>query len=234
MTTALVTGANKGIGRAIADNLARRGHRVLVGARDEERGRQTVKDLRGNGALANFLHIDVADIASVDAAAAFVKETYPDLDLLINNAGIPGYPMHAPGWTFDADTLEQVWRTNFLGPFELVKQLVGLLASNNGTILNVSIPIAPNQQFNAFAYQASKAPLNVMTKSLGLTFEKEDIPVRIMAVAPGGTSTDLNGHIRGPHVKTPKQAADVITGFLFDGHNHNGEILNYDGRTFRV
>jgi len=48
-------------------------------------------------------------------------------------------------------------------------------------------------------------------------------------VTPGGTSTDLNGHIQGPHVKTPQQAADVILGFAFDGQDHNAQVINYDG-----
>ena len=232
MTTALVTGANKGIGRAIAENLGTCGYHVLVGARDDQRGQTAVDELRQQGVQADYLHIDVADTASVDAAAATVRQHYPDLDLLVNNAATPGYPMRAPGWQFEARTLELIWRTNFLGPFELTKQLLDLLAANHGKVLNVSIPIEPQPSFNTFAYQTSKAPLNVMTKSFGMAFAEQGIPVEIMAVTPGGTSTDLNGHIEGPHVKTPAQAAAVIVGFLFDGHHHNGQVINFDGTTY--
>jgi len=232
MTTAFITGANKGIGRAIAENLGARGYQVLIGARDEERGRQAVEELRVMGLDAQFVHIDMSIPASVDEAAAYVSREYGDLELLINNAATPGYPMRAPGWEFEADELELIWRTDFLGPFELIKTLMDVLASNNGRILNVSIPIEPSPGFNTFAYQTSKAPLNVMTKSLGLAFTEKRIPLEIFAVTPGGTSTDLNGHIEGPHVKTPEQAASVIVGFLFDGANHNGQVINYDGRTW--
>ena len=232
MTTALVTGANKGIGRAIAENLGTRGYHVLIGARDEGRGQEAAQALSAKGLSAEFLRIDVSDMDSVDQAARFVSDHYGDLGLLVNNAATPGYPMRAPGWEFEARELERIWRTDFLGPFELIKRLKDVLAANHGRILNVSIPIEPRPEFNTFAYQTSKAPLNVMTKSLGLAFAQENIPVQIMAVTPGGTSTDLNGHIHGPGVKTPEQAAAVIVSFLFDGQDHNGQVINYDGRTY--
>jgi len=232
MTTAFITGANKGIGRAIAENLGARGYQVLIGARDDSRGRQAVEEMRAIGLDAQFVRIDMADLTSVDEAAAYVGKEYGELELLINNAATPGYPMHAPGWHFEASELERIWRTDFLGPFELVTGLMGVLARNRGRILNVSIPIEPTAGFNAFAYQTSKAPLNVMTKSLGLSFAEEGFPIEIFAVTPGGTSTDLNGHISGPHVKTPEQAASVIVGYLFDGRNHNGQVINFDGGTW--
>lgn len=232
MSTVLVTGANKGIGRAIAENLGARGYHVLIGARDEGRGRDAVESLRSQGFSVDLVRVDMADLASVRQAAALVGREHGDLEVLVNNAATPGYPMRAPGWEFDASELERIWRTNFLGPFELVKSLMGVLAANHGKVLNVSIPIEPRPEFNTFAYQTSKAPLNVMTKSFGLAFAQEGIPIEIMAVTPGGTSTDLNGHIHGPGVKTPEQAASVIVGFLFDGADHNGQVINYDGRTY--
>ena len=232
MTTAFITGANKGIGRAIAENLGARGYQVLIGARDEGRGRTAVEELRVMGFDAQFVRIDMSDLTSVDAAAAYISKEYGDLELLINNAATPGYPMRAPGWQFEASELERIWRTDFLGPFELVKELMGVLARNKGRILNVTIPIEPSAGFNTFAYQTSKAPLNIMTKSLGIAFAEEGFPIEIFAVTPGGTSTDLNGHIDGPYVKTPEQAASVIVGYLFDGQPHNGHVINYDGRTW--
>jgi len=232
MTTVFITGGNKGIGRAIAENLGSRGYQILIGARDEGRGRKAVEELRVMGFAAQFVRIDMADLTSVDEAAAYVSKEYGDLELLINNAATPGYPMHAPGWHFEASELERIWHTDFLGPFELVKSLMGVLARNHGRILNVTIPIEPSAGFNAFAYQTSKASLNVMTKSLGLSFAEEGFPIEIFAVTPGGTSTDLNGHISGPHVKTPEQAASVIVSYLFDGQYHNGQVINFDGGTW--
>jgi NAD(P)-dependent dehydrogenase (short-subunit alcohol dehydrogenase family) len=229
MNTVLVTGANKGIGFEIARNIGKRGYHVLVGARNEQRGLAAVEQLRAEGLSADFLQLDVVDLKSIDAAAKLVAEKYPNLNLLVNNAGIPGYPMYAAGWEFDAATLEQTWRTNFLGPFELIKKLLNTLKANHGKILNVSIPIEPMPFFNAFAYQTAKAPLNVMTKSFAMVFEKENIPVEILTVTPGAVSTDLNGHIQGSFVKTPEQAAALIVGFAFDGQKRNGQVINHDG-----
>lgn len=229
MNTALVTGANKGIGLAIAETLGRRGFHVLIGARDEQRGMDAVTALRTQGTVADFVLIDMSELSSVRAAAEFVQREFAGLDLLINNAGTPGYPMRAPGWQFEAEQLERIWRTNFLGPFELIKQLMSTLANNHGKIVNVSIPSDPSPWFNCFAYQTTKTPLNVLTISFGWSFAAEGIPIEILAVTPGGTSTDLNGHIEGPQVKTPQQAADVILGFAFDDQNHNAQVINYDG-----
>jgi len=232
MATVLITGANKGIGRAIAENLGGRGYRVLVGARDDRRGQAAAAALRSQGISAVHVRLDMTDLSSIHQVTEIIREQYPDLDLLVNNAATPGYPMRAPGWEFEAAELERIWRTNFLGPFELIKRLMGVLASNRGTIVNVSIPIEPSPGFNTFAYQTSKAPLNVMTKSFGLAFVQQKIPIKILAVTPGGTSTDLNGHIQGPGVKTVEQAAEVIVGYLFDGRDHNGDVINYDGQTY--
>jgi len=233
MNTVLITGANKGIGFEIAKNLGSRGFHILAGARNEQRGLAAAEQLRAEGFTADFVQMDVADLKSIDAAAKLVTEKYPNLNLLVNNAGIPGYPMYAAGWEFDAATLEQTWRTDFLGPFELIKQLLPTLKASRGKILNVSIPIEPMPFFNAFAYQTAKAPLNVMTKSFAMVFEKENIPIEILTVLPGAVSTDLNGHIQGSfhglYVKTPEEAAALIVGFAFDGQKRNGQVINPDG-----
>jgi len=232
MNTALITGANKGIGFALAKDLGTRGYHILVGARDAKRGDDAVKELRCLGITADLVLIELTDLANVRQAADAVQRDFPEVNLLVNNAATPGYPMRAPAWGFDAEEIERIWRTNFLGHFELIKQLMPTLAANHGKILNVSIPIEPSAVFNCFAYQTSKAPLNVMTKSLGLAFADQGVPIEILAVTPGGTSTDLNGRIAGPGVKTPEQAATAIVKFLFDGQDHNGQVINFDGKVY--
>ncbi|WP_172193707.1 SDR family NAD(P)-dependent oxidoreductase [Saccharibacillus qingshengii] len=225
--TALVTGANKGIGYEIAKRLLEAGFRVLVGARDQERGETAVQALREFGD-AYWISLDVADLASIERAAAVIKEQYADLALLINNAGIPG-DMHKAGWEFEVEELAATHQVNFVGPFALSKALLPLLIANSGTIQNVTIPIEPLPYFNAFAYTTSKAPLNVMTKSWAMGFAKENVPVEIFAVMPGAVSTDLNGRMTGDFVKTPAQAARFIVGFLLDGEKHHGQVINDDG-----
>jgi NAD(P)-dependent dehydrogenase (short-subunit alcohol dehydrogenase family) len=227
MKTALVTGANKGIGFDIAKELLRDGYLVLVGARDNARGLAAVEALRMLGD-AELLLIDVADLDSIHAAVETIKANYPDLALLVNNAGIPG-DMHKVGWEFSPQELLDTHLVDFIGPFELSKGLLPVIIANQGKILNVSIPIEPHPRFNAFAYQTAKAPLNVMTKAWGLSFTQNDVPVEIFAVMPGAVSTDLNGNIQGDFVKTAEQAAKLIVDFTRDGVNHNGHVINFDG-----
>lgn len=225
--TALVTGANKGIGFEIAKHLLQAGYHVLVGARDQERGESAVNALKAFG-QAELLLINMADLQSIDQAINTIKQNYNHLSLLVNNAGIPG-DMHKVGWEFDVEELEATHQVDFIGPFALSKGLLPLLIANKGTIQNISIPIEPLSFFNAFAYQTAKAPLNVMTKSWGMSFEKENIPVEIFAVMPGAVSTDLNGNMTGDFVKTTAQAAEIIVGYVLDDENHNGQVINYDG-----
>lgn len=225
--TALVTGANKGIGYEISKHLLEEGFRVLVGARDQERGEIAVSSLRAFGD-AHLVSLDVADLNSIDCAVTTIKNNYPELSLLVNNAGIPG-DMHQAGWEFSVEDLQATHQVNFIGPFALSKGLLPLLTANKGTIQNISIPSEPLPDFNAFAYATSKAPLNVMTKSWGMSFEKENIPVEIFAVMPGAVSTDLNGRMTGDFVKTSAQAAELIVNFVLDDENHNGQVINYDG-----
>lgn len=157
-----------------------------------------------------------------------ITRNFAELSLLVNNAGIPG-DMHKVGWEFTVEELQSTYEVNFIGPFALSKGLLPTLIANKGIIINISIPIEPLPYFNAFSYTTSKAPLNVMTKSWGMSFEKENIPVEIFAVMPGAVSTDLNGHMTGDFVKTTVQAAELIVDFVLDGENHNGQVINYDG-----
>ena len=181
--TALVTGANKGIGFGIAKALLQQGYRVLVGARDEQRGSAAVEALRAYGD-ATLQLIDVSDLNSIQHAVADITKQESDFSLLVNNAG---------------------------------------------KIVNVSVPIEPNAWWHPLAYQAAKAPLNVMTKDFGLEFTQQELPVEIMAVMPGAVSTDLNNHIQGDFVKTSDEAGELIAGFATDGENHNGQVINFDG-----
>jgi NAD(P)-dependent dehydrogenase (short-subunit alcohol dehydrogenase family) len=88
MTIALVTGANKGIGKEIARQLGRRGGTVLVGARDEGRGRDAAGELTAEGIDARAVRIDVTDQESVEAAAKLIERDHGRLDVLVNNAGV--------------------------------------------------------------------------------------------------------------------------------------------------
>jgi NAD(P)-dependent dehydrogenase (short-subunit alcohol dehydrogenase family) len=223
-----ITGSNKGIGKQIAREMGRNGWSVLIGARDEGRGLEAVRELKSEGIEAGYLNIDLKNRKTISAAADTIRSQHADLAMLVNNAAIPG-DMRKPGYEFTTDELRDVMETNFFGPFELTRQLLPTLESNNGRIVNISIPIGTMDFFNPFAYKTSKAPLNVMTQSLAQNFRQRGKALEIFAVMPGATTTDLNGNSTGEHFKTAEEAGKLIAGIILDGKNHNGEVINENG-----
>src|SRR5665213_3301573 len=111
-TIALVTGANKGIGREISRQLAAKGTLVLMGARDRERGENAVAELRAQGSV-EFIQIDVTSQSSVDRAAAEVERRHGRLDVLVNNAGV-AFDWF-PASELSVDILEKTFETNVFG-----------------------------------------------------------------------------------------------------------------------
>src|SRR5437764_7889328 len=113
----LVTGGNRGIGREMARQLARRGFRVIIGARDTASGRRAADEVRAEGGEATFLELDVSDSASVRAAAAAFAGHADCLDVLVNNAGI--YPDKGVDiLTVSRDQLTRTFQTNTFGAVE--------------------------------------------------------------------------------------------------------------------
>jgi NAD(P)-dependent dehydrogenase (short-subunit alcohol dehydrogenase family) len=136
-TIALVTGANKGIGREISRQLAGKGVRVLLGARDRSRGEKAAAELSGQGLPVEFLQLDVTSQPSVDEAAREVERRCGRLDILVNNAGI------ALDWLPPSElttaALEQTFATNVFGVFRVTKAFLPMLKkSPRGRIVNVS------------------------------------------------------------------------------------------------
>jgi NAD(P)-dependent dehydrogenase (short-subunit alcohol dehydrogenase family) len=223
-----ITGANKGIGRQIAQQMGENGWTILLGARNEDRGLAAARELLGENIEAEYLHIDLQDSETIAAAVHAIESRHADLSMLINNAAIPG-DMRKPGYEFATDELRRVMETNFFGPFELTCHLLPTLEKNNGRIVNITIPIGMRSHFNPFAYKTSKAALNVMAQSLAQNFTEKSKAVEIFSIMPGATTTDLNGNITGGWVKTAEEAGRLIAGFILDGKNHNGELINYNG-----
>jgi len=135
MTSYLVTGSNTGIGRATAEALAAKGGRVILAARSQEKTMPVLQEIRARfpNAEVEFLSIDLADLASVKAAATTVMSSGRPLDVLINNAGLAG----STGRTKDGFQL--TFGTNHLGPFAFTEMLLPLLtAAPQGRIVNVA------------------------------------------------------------------------------------------------
>ena len=208
---ALVTGANKGIGRGAAEQLAALGMTVLIGARDPERGEKAAAALRASGGDVYAITLDVADLSSVQAAAKQVDERFGHLDVLINNAGITGSGQVSPEdahdqipSTVDLDMVRAVFETNVFGVIAVTNAMLPLLRRSSAPrIVNVSshagsltLNSDPDGPFAALlpsaAYSPSKTALNALTVHYANELRKDGILVN--AVAPGYVNTDSNNH----------------------------------------
>ncbi len=210
---ALITGANKGIGKEIARQLGALGMIVLVGARDTQRGEEAAAELKAEGLDAHAVALDVTDPAIIAAAVAKIESDYGRLDVLINNAGIA--LDGGPSTTLELADLRRTYETNVFGVFSVTKAFVPLLQhSEAGRIVNMSSGLGslsqnsdPNWDFAGVkppAYNSSKAALNMLTVIFAA--ELKDFPMKVNAADPGYVATDLNQN-RG--FRTVEQGATV-------------------------
>jgi NAD(P)-dependent dehydrogenase (short-subunit alcohol dehydrogenase family) len=194
MTTTLITGANKGLGREAARRLLAAGHDVWAAARDGARGRDAAGVLG-----ARFVVLDVTDDASVAAAVEAITRAGTGLDVLINNAGIAGG--FTPLAETTAEDLDRIFATNVLGIVRVTQAVLPLLEqSSNPVIVNVSSGLGSLRVTNdpdrfestllGLGYPTSKAAVNMLTSQ----YAKNLPSMRVNAVDPGYTATDLNGH----------------------------------------
>jgi NAD(P)-dependent dehydrogenase (short-subunit alcohol dehydrogenase family) len=207
MTTTLITGANKGLGYETARQLISRGHTVYLGSRDPDRGKRAAAGLG-----AELLIIDVTSDASVTAAAARVRDEAGHLDVLVNNAGIPG-GFKPAGETTAAD-LDAVYSTNVFGVVRVTHAFLPLLelsaapvivnvSSGLGSLAVTNDPDRFESTLKGLAYSSSKSALNMLTSQ----YAKSCPQIRVNAVDPGYTATDLNSH-RG--TQAIEQGAEII------------------------
>jgi NAD(P)-dependent dehydrogenase (short-subunit alcohol dehydrogenase family) len=215
-TTALITGANKGIGFATAQLLSARGITALLGARDAERGQQAERTLHEEGAAgARYVPLDVTDEKSAAQAAAWIEAEYGQLGILVNNAGIArGDRRGAPSET-TLGTLREVFETNVFGVVTVTNAMLPLLhrapaarivnvSSEVGSITSMMNPDSPLWPMASVPYPASKAALNMVTAMYAK--ELAGTPVKVNAANPGYCATDLNGHTG---FRTAQQGAEV-------------------------
>jgi NAD(P)-dependent dehydrogenase (short-subunit alcohol dehydrogenase family) len=220
MKIALVTGANRGIGLAVARRLARECGHVIVAARRPEAGAEAAAQLSGDGLPVSSLTMDVTDAASVRAAAAEVAQRFGHLDVLVNNAGIlPEATNTDPAEVLDLAMFEQTYATNVLGPVAVTEAFLPLIRkSPAGRIVNVSSTVGslahqtdPNSPWHSMivpAYQSSKAALNAVTIVLAKALA--DTTIKVTSVCPGWVQTDLAPGNKEQAPVTPEDAAEVI------------------------
>ncbi len=223
--TVLVTGANKGIGFGIAKYLGLSGWKVVIGARDEERAEKAISELKSLGIdVPGWVNIELADLASVQQAAKEVNEKYPELTLLVNNAGIPG-DMSVDGGHTELSDIKETIDVNFIGTFALTKELLPLLEKNSGRIVNVTVPSEISPYWHPLAYVASKAAQNAMMGVMAMEFVQSGKPVEIFSVHPGPTTTDLNGNMSLPGFHDIETVGSKIAELINDGNSHQGEFI---------
>ncbi len=197
---ALVTGANKGLGKQLVLRLLEHGLTVYLGSRDRERGEAARLELQGSGRDVRLLVLDVTNAESIAEAVGTIEQDSGKLDILVNNAGVSlgGAP---PSKTRIED-LRAVYETNFFGPFLLTQALLPLLRKSDApNIVNVSSDLGslalmgyPEYAFartQLFPYQSSKVAQNSLTVMLAKELRSEGF--RVNAVNPGFTATDITG-----------------------------------------
>ncbi|GAA2542803.1 SDR family oxidoreductase [Winogradskya consettensis] len=232
--TALVTGANKGIGFETARQLAQQGFTVWLGARDRARGEAAAQKLAGEGDV-RFVSLDLTDPDSVQAAAAHVSDTTGALDVLVNNAAVALGKEEGPASTISTDTIRRTLDVNFYGTLRVTQAFLplvqkapaGRIVNVSSTMGSVSTLVSPGnplgQYGTSYAYSTSKTIVNALTGQLAV--ELSDTPIKVNSVCPGYNDTDMNGSTgAGQHpsegakvvVRAATIPADGPTGTFFD------------------
>ncbi|WP_231920007.1 SDR family NAD(P)-dependent oxidoreductase [Microlunatus soli] len=217
---ALITGANRGIGYAAVEGLARTGMTVFLGARDADAARERAASLRAQGLDVRDVQLDVTDPGSIERAAASVQRSAGRLDVLVNNAGTPGEPSLQTAGTAELDAVRAVFETNVFGVVAVTEAMLPLLRrSERARIINLSSSIGslalmsdPDHYFSGLpgwlGYPPSKAALNQITVQYAKQLREEGILVN--AADPGPTATALGRSGRADVTRTPAEGARIV------------------------
>ncbi|REA62198.1 short-chain dehydrogenase [Dyadobacter luteus] len=244
MKSALITGANKGIGLETARQLLQQGFYVYLGSRNLQNGQEVVRQLNNEGfPNAEAIQLDVTDQNSVNAAREQIGRKTEVLDVLINNAGINGGTPPYTALEARADEFTAAFSTNVIGVARVTSAFLDLLRkSETPRIVNVSTSVGslslqsnpdwPAYNYAKYAvYASSKAALNMY--SVHLAYELRDTAFKVNAVCPGYTKTDFTGHNGGAIEEAGKRIVKYVligqdgpTGKFFseESNSATGEI----------
>lgn len=205
--TALVTGASRGIGRAIATRLAALGARLLLVARDAAALTAVQQEIAAQGGAAEVHSCDLASAAAIEALGNSIAEA-GECDILVNCAGIGynGKPLHE----LPPDDFEAIFATNVRAPYLLMRAIVpGMIARHTGHIVNISSLAGQGMLPNGAAYAASKSALNALTYSSAEELRAHNI--RVAVIAPGSVNTPFgSGGKDTSKMIQPEDVAEVV------------------------
>ncbi|MGE0352419.1 MAG: SDR family oxidoreductase [Gemmatimonadales bacterium] len=214
-STALVTGATEGIGRAIALTLGRSGYRVGVCARTAPRVDALVQELGKAGIETAGRAADVASEAQVEAMVRHIEESLGPIDVLVNNAGVA---ILRPFEDLTPDDWDRTMATNLRGIFLVTRQVLpGMRRRKHGAVVNIASLAGRNGFVGGTAYSASKHAVLGFSKSLMLETRKDGI--RVIAICPGSVNTALL-HEQGilkpdfGRILHPEDVADTVLAAL--------------------
>ncbi len=188
----LITGGSRGLGRALAFELASRGARVVLAARESPELRATERELRARGYRAYAVAADVGDKRAVYPLLAQATELAGPVDVLINNASTLGPVPLRPLVDTDCEDLERALQVNLIGAFRLSKAVIGslLVSGRPGVVLNISSDVAVSAYPGWGAYAASKAALAHLSRIWAE--ELRETPIRILSADPGEMDTRMH------------------------------------------
>ncbi len=221
---ALITGANRGLGLETCRQLAAAGLTVILTARNEADGRTQAEALAGD---VRFHPLDVADPASVQTLAEFVKREFGRLDVLVNNAGIfpDPFPGRDPGsnsiFDTDIEVVRQGLETNTLGLLRMCQTFIPLM-QGRGRVVNISSGMGQLSDMNGCCpgYRLSKTAVNAITRIFADELRAAGSGVKINAICPGWVRTDMGG--ANADRSLSEGAAGIVTMALLDDDGPSG------------
>ena len=221
MKTALVTGANKGIGFEVVKQLLERNFKVILTSRNSDKGLLAIKNLKNYEEKLLFVQMDVGNEDSIRKAAKEVESKNLNIDVIVNNAGV----------LLDSESINEVssekilttFKINTLGPILVIQNFLPLM-NKNGRIINVSSGLGAFSEMSSHAptYSISKSALNAVTKQFSFSLVENNIGVN--SVSPGWVKTDMGGNNA---TRTVEKGAETIV-WLAEEAPHN-----FTGRFFR-
>jgi 3-oxoacyl-[acyl-carrier protein] reductase len=206
---ALVTGGGRGIGAAIAEELAGLGATVVICGRTRATLEKTAERIRATGRLCQALECDVTQLAAVEELAARVEQSFGRADILINNAGVGGFstPLHQ----LPPEEWERTLHTNLRAVYYMIRAIAPLMIhAGKGDIINISSGAGKNPLPNGAAYAASKWGLNGLSYSVAE--ELRAYHIRVALICPGSVQTELGPHSgKDPNkMLQPEDVAHVV------------------------